>query len=97
MPLQGGEVDDEHQITFNAFELTISAVVHSSYPPASFQAHADEPIAFNEALANALQACGLEGRLEEVAAAFRAFVRPRFEKTVVEFEAMRRAALEGDA
>ena len=97
MPLQGGEVDDEHQITFDAFELTISAVVHSRYPPASFQAHADEPIAVNEALANALQVCGMEGRLEEVAAALREFVRPRFEKTVVELDAMRRSALEGDA
>lgn len=86
-------MEDENQITFQDFELTISAVVRSSWPPATFVTHPDEPVALNDAVAHALHACGLDSRLADVAAAVREFVRPRFEKTVVQFEAMRRNAL----
>jgi hypothetical protein len=95
MPLQGGNVD-EHQVTFDSFELTVSAVVHSSYPPATLQADPDEPVALNDALAHAAKTCGLEDRLEDLASAVRDFMRPRFEKTVANFEVMRQKALVGE-
>lgn len=88
--MNGGE------ITFDSFELTVSAVVHSSYPPATLAADPDEPVALNDALAHGLRACGLDDRLEDVAAAVREFLLPRFEKRVAEFEAMRQKALSGE-
>jgi hypothetical protein len=99
LPGRLGEILRRHleaTITFDNFELTVSAVVHSMYPPATLTADPDEPVALNDALAHGLRACGLDDRLEDVASALREFLRPRFEKRVLEFEAMRQKALAGE-
>ena len=86
----------EGKITFDNFELHRLGARPQQLSARHVPDALDEPVALNDALAHGLRACGLEDRLEDVAIAVREFLRPRFEKTVTEFEAMRQKALGED-
>jgi hypothetical protein len=89
-------LSDDLSITFKNFDLTISAVVHVADPPGSCATHPDEPISLADALLHGLKACGLESRFEDIFEALRAHVEPGFNRTVGEFEELRRRAVSSD-
>lgn len=85
---------DELEITYDrSFELLVAAMVRSASPPCTFETGPDEPVALYDAVAEALMTCGLGDRIEDVCRAIHEQLRPRFAKTVAEFEAMRQKAL----
>ncbi len=95
-PSLGGSLSDDLSITFKNFDLTVSAVVHIADPPGTYATHPEDPISLADALLHGLKACGLEARFEDVFEALRAHVEPGFNRTVAEFEELRRRTVSSD-